>query len=229
MPAQLLADGLTRLCIVPIPPAYGKVLGAILLAWRKQDDSVKVQLWQQLPRQQAAWCQGDQMKLSEHFTLEEMTFSQTASREGIDNTPDKEALNYLHDLAAALEQVRTLLGNQSILISSGYRCPELNAAVGGSTTSAHMVGMAADLTSPPLTPLEICRMIEASPLTFDQLIYEFGSGPFRHRAPAAPAGPDLLWQRVHRRPASMTLRPWFRALRLCPPGPSDGVLPVSLK
>ena len=39
MPAQLLADGLTRLCIVPIPPAYGKVLGAILLAWRKQDDS----------------------------------------------------------------------------------------------------------------------------------------------------------------------------------------------
>ena len=69
--------------------------------------------------------------------------------------------------------MRTLLGNQSILISSGYRCPELNAAVGSSRTSTHMVGMAADLTSPPLTALEICRMIEASPLIYDQLISKF--------------------------------------------------------
>ena len=113
------------------------------------------------------------MNLSPHFTLEEMIFSQTASREGIDNTPTPDALACLHDLAASLEELRTLFGDRAIIISSGYRCEALNAAVGGSTSSAHMLGMAADFVSPPPTPLELCRLIEASDIPFDHLIFEY--------------------------------------------------------
>jgi zinc D-Ala-D-Ala carboxypeptidase len=113
------------------------------------------------------------MNLSPHFTLEEMTFSQTASRYGIDNTPTPDALACLHDLAAALEEVRALFGNRAVIISSGYRCEALNEAVGGSSTSAHMLGMAADIVSPPPSPLDLCRLIEGSDIAFDQLIFEF--------------------------------------------------------
>jgi zinc D-Ala-D-Ala carboxypeptidase len=112
------------------------------------------------------------MNLSPHFTLEELTFSQTASRLGIDNTPTPGALANLHDLAGALEEVRSLFG-RAIIISSGYRSEALNRAVGGSANSAHRLGMAADFTSPPSSPLDLCRMIVASDLAFDQLIFEF--------------------------------------------------------
>jgi zinc D-Ala-D-Ala carboxypeptidase len=125
------------------------------------------------------------MMLSEHFSLEEMVFSQTASRLGIDNTPPPEAVAALYDLAACLEEVRVLLGTP-IIISSGYRSPELNRAVGGSTSSAHILGMAADFVSPPRTPLDICRLIEGSEIGFDQLIHEhdwvhFAIGPGQRR------------------------------------------------
>lgn len=125
------------------------------------------------------------MYLSPHFTLEEMLFSQTASRLGIDNTPPAEALDNLRLLAAGLEQVRTLLG-RPILISSGYRSPALNEAVGGSLSSAHILGLAVDFTSPPSQPLAVCKQIEASLIAFDQLIYEhewvhFAIGPQRRR------------------------------------------------
>jgi hypothetical protein len=111
------------------------------------------------------------MNLSPHFTLDEMIFSQTASRLGIDNTPDREALNHLHDLAAILEEVRVVVG-VPLIISSGYRCARLNVAVGGSANSAHIRGMAADFVAPPFKPLAICMMIEGSKIPFDQLIHE---------------------------------------------------------
>jgi zinc D-Ala-D-Ala carboxypeptidase len=111
------------------------------------------------------------MNLSPHFTLEEMTFSQTASRLDIDNTPDRDALAQLHDLAAVLEEVRKLLGTP-LIISSGYRCRELNGVVGGAPNSAHTRGQAADFVSPPLTPHDICLLIEKSKIDFDQLIHE---------------------------------------------------------
>ena len=111
------------------------------------------------------------MNLSPHFTLEEMTFSQTASRLDIDNTPDPEAIRNLRVLASTLEAVRVLLG-VPIIISSGYRCLRLNNVVGGSAKSAHIQGLAADFVAPPYTPLDVCQKIEASKIVFDQLIHE---------------------------------------------------------
>lgn len=70
------------------------------------------------------------MNLSEHFTLEEMTASETAARYGLDNTPDEKALANLTRLAAFLEDVRALLG-KPIHINSAFRSPLANEAVGG--------------------------------------------------------------------------------------------------
>ena len=85
------------------------------------------------------------MNLSEHFTLEEMTASQLAMRQHIKNTPTAAALKNLARLAVVLEQIRALVG-KPIHIDSGYRSPPLNRAVGGSSASAHMEGLAADIT-----------------------------------------------------------------------------------
>jgi len=115
------------------------------------------------------------VNLTDHFTLEEMTASQTAVERGIDNTPGPDERVNLIKLAAMLEQVRTLLG-QPVHVSSAYRSPELNVAVGGVPTSHHCHGAAADIEVPAFgTPLEVCRAIEASDIPFGQLIHEFGS------------------------------------------------------
>lgn len=115
------------------------------------------------------------MNISQHFTLEELTHSQTAARRGIDNRPPESVLVNLRDvLCPGLEQVRALLG-KPILISSGYRSPEVNRAVGGSRTSAHMTGLAADINCPGLTPAALAHIIKASDIEFDQLILEFDS------------------------------------------------------
>ncbi|MDP1621191.1 MAG: D-Ala-D-Ala carboxypeptidase family metallohydrolase [Bacteroidales bacterium] len=115
-------------------------------------------------------------KLSEHFTQDELTFSQTAARKGIDNTPSPEILQNLKRLALELEEVRSLLGGNGIRISSGYRCNELNTQIGGSKTSAHMTGLAADFTVPAFgSVLEVAQAIAASNIQFDQLIHEYGT------------------------------------------------------
>ncbi|MDF0732471.1 D-Ala-D-Ala carboxypeptidase family metallohydrolase [Pseudomonas entomophila] len=112
------------------------------------------------------------MHLTPHFTLEEMTASQLAARDGLDNHPDATAQANLVLVCQALEQVRSLVG-APILVSSGYRCPEVNRRVGGSPDSAHQRGLAADFSAVGLTPRELARRIDASPLMFDQLILEF--------------------------------------------------------
>jgi zinc D-Ala-D-Ala carboxypeptidase len=114
--------------------------------------------------------------LSPHFSYDELVLSQTACREGLDNTPDEAAHDNLVLLCEVLEKVRTLLNSLPILISSGYRSPEVNAACGGSDSSAHMQGLAADFTCPGYgTPYEICMKL--SPyiveLQIDQLIHEY--------------------------------------------------------
>jgi zinc D-Ala-D-Ala carboxypeptidase len=114
------------------------------------------------------------MRLSENFSLEELTASETAARKGIDNTPSEEVINNLKRLAAALQEVRALLNHRAILVSSGYRSPELNQAVGGSATSDHCKGLAADFICPSYgTPNDIVRAIAASGLSFKQVIREF--------------------------------------------------------
>jgi hypothetical protein len=116
--------------------------------------------------------------LSAHFSLEELTASQTAARQCIDNTPNPAVVANLKVAAAGMEQVRVILGNRVITVSSGYRSPRLNAAVGGAKKSAHMLGYAIDFNCFSFgAPLAVCRAIVASDLLFDQIIEE---GPWTH-------------------------------------------------
>jgi hypothetical protein len=111
--------------------------------------------------------------LSDHFSLDEFTASQEATRHGINNKPSDKVVENLRMLAALLEQVRELLGGHSIRISSGYRSLALNRHIKSSDSSAHVRGWAADFTCPSFgTPLAVAKKIAESNLKFDQLIYE---------------------------------------------------------
>jgi hypothetical protein len=112
------------------------------------------------------------MQLTAHFTLEELTFSSTAQRLAIDNTPSLETVARLTMLAMGLEKVRALLG-APMHIDSGYRCPALNKAVGGVAASAHVDGYAADFICPEYgASLQVARAIAGSDIAFDQCIQE---------------------------------------------------------
>lgn len=112
------------------------------------------------------------MQLSEHFTLEEFLRSDRAKVRGIDNTPTPEIVENLKGLAERMERVRVILGHP-ITILSGYRCSELNAAVGGSKKSAHMDGYACDFVCPMFGSAElVARRLDSAGLVFDQLIFE---------------------------------------------------------
>lgn len=120
------------------------------------------------------------MQLSQHFTLEELLRSATADSRGIDNTPGPAHRANLERLALTLEEVRTLLG-RPMLVSSGYRSPALNNAVGGSSVSDHSEGLAADFTAPQFGAVfDVCRAIEVSGIAFDQLIFEQGATEWVH-------------------------------------------------
>lgn len=113
------------------------------------------------------------MQLSKNFKLNEFTTSQTATRKGIDNTAPAPIVERLRMVANTLEQIRTLLGNHSIRISSGYRCIALNRAIGSGDSSAHTLGYAVDFTCPGFgTPKEVAKKIAESDIKYDQLIYE---------------------------------------------------------
>ena len=129
-------------------------------------------------------------KLSEHFTLEELTFSSTAQRKQIDNEPPAEVLENMKRLAAGLEEVRAALGNKPMRINSGYRSPKLNRAVGGARLSAHMAGYAADFVCPDFgSPLKIVKALAATGIQFDKLIQE---GTWVHISFAPEARRQLL-------------------------------------
>ena len=126
------------------------------------------------------------MKLTEHFTLEEMTVSEYAARNGLKNTPSETAVQNLKILCTnVLEPLRITL-QKPVIITSGYRSKKLNEAIGGSSISQHMKGQAADLIVPDMTVEEVFDLI-AKQLPFDQLIEEFGkwvhvsyAGKLRH-------------------------------------------------
>jgi putative chitinase len=107
------------------------------------------------------------MKLSPNFTLQELTRTST----GLPNEPKPEHLPRLIALAATLEKVRALF-NRPIVVSSGYRSDAVNAKVGGSKTSAHSLGYAADFTVNGLSVREVCEKLVQSNIKFDQLIDE---------------------------------------------------------
>jgi len=124
------------------------------------------------------------MQLSANFSLEELTRSEVAARKGLDNTPDAETVENLRELAAALEQIRALLGHP-IHINSGYRSAKVNAAVGSKETSAHRQGYAADFVCPGYgSPREVCHAIMDSTIAYDQCLLEFDAWCHFSVAPA---------------------------------------------
>lgn len=115
------------------------------------------------------------MKLSQHFTLLELTKSQQALRLGIENRPgDPETANLERLAARVLEPVRAHFG-KAFSPSSGFRCSRLNAAIGSKPTSQHIRGEAADFEVPGVANLELARWIRDN-LVYDQLILEFYDG-----------------------------------------------------
>ena len=113
------------------------------------------------------------MNLTPHFTLEELTASETAERNGWDNSPNDAELANLTRLADFLEQVKVVLDGKPIMISSGLRTKKVNDAVGSKDSSQHRTGCACDFRVPGMTPDEVVRKIMASGIAFDQVIREF--------------------------------------------------------
>lgn len=111
------------------------------------------------------------MQLSEHFSLIEFTNSSKAISMGVENKPTPEHMVNLRNLAQQMEAVRALF-DRPIEITSGYRNPEVNAAVGGVPDSDHALGHAADFHVDGLADLAVAKKIRSSKLRFDQLIFE---------------------------------------------------------
>lgn len=114
-------------------------------------------------------------KLSANFTLAELTVSQSAARAGIKNVPGPaETANLKRLCETVLQPLRNSLG-KPIVITSGYRGPAVNRLIGGSSTSAHMHGLAADIHVPGMSSDALMRHIHKLKLPVDQVIDEFGS------------------------------------------------------
>jgi hypothetical protein len=112
------------------------------------------------------------MKLSKNFTLGELIKSQTAIRHSIDNTPSLTAIDNLQVLVDnVLQPIREHFG-RPVTISSGYRSPDINRIIGGSDTSHHSRGMAADFEIMGMDNKELAQWIQDN-LKFTQLILEF--------------------------------------------------------
>lgn len=115
-------------------------------------------------------------QLSPHFNLVEFVRSETAARLGLSNMPPASYLSRLKIVATGLEKIRTLFAGSAIHVSSGYRSPELNAHVpGSSNTSAHTLAWAADIEIAGQAPLDVSRAVSLSGIGFDQVIYEYGA------------------------------------------------------
>lgn len=113
-----------------------------------------------------------------YFTIEELTRSTTATARGINNTPTPEIKANLERLVdKVLDGLREIYG-KPITVNSGYRCPELNKAVGGSKTSDHMNGFSVDITASSKKENAILFQIIKDNFDFDQLIWEKGNSEY---------------------------------------------------
>src|SRR3990167_805844 len=114
-------------------------------------------------------------QLTPNFNLSELTVSQTAARNGLNNTPGPSQTANLKLLCVlALQPLRDKLKNP-VIVTSGYRSPSVNAAIGGARNSAHMSGLAADIYIPGMSSAELMKRIHTMGLPVDQVIDEFGS------------------------------------------------------
>ena len=112
------------------------------------------------------------MKLTDHFTLEELT---ATSHRQFDNTPNAGEIANLARLAKFLELVKSTLGGKPIIVNSAFRSKQVNDSVGSKDTSQHRLGCAADIRVPGMTPDEVVRAIMSVGLYYDQIIREFDS------------------------------------------------------
>lgn len=125
------------------------------------------------------------MQLTKNFSLAEMIKSETALRQGLENTPGEVEIENLTRLCEhVLQPLRDLYG-RGIKVNSGFRHPDVNAAVGGSRTSDHCKGMAADIEIPGVANYDLAKYI-ADYFYFTQVILEFYT----------PGIPDSGWVHV---------------------------------
>jgi zinc D-Ala-D-Ala carboxypeptidase len=115
------------------------------------------------------------MQISKHFTLGELTLSQTAVRHGLDNHPNEKALDNLRALCEYVLEPLTEAVEAPVHINNDYRAPMVNKAVGGVETSQHCYGQAADITIPGMSISEVIALVRSLKLPVDQCIDEFNS------------------------------------------------------
>ena len=116
-------------------------------------------------------------KLSEHFVLSEFIESETAKKKKIDNTPNSEIISHIQELVDKIVEPLRKAWGSGIKINSGYRCPALNKAIGGSSTSAHTTGWAADMkpVNGKISEFKsfVMKWLKTNKIQFDQYINEF--------------------------------------------------------
>ena len=132
------------------------------------------------------------MKLTNNFSLVEMIKSETALRHGLDNTPGETEIANLKILAEKVLQPVRDYYNKGVKVNSGYRHPEVNAKVGGSKTSDHCKGQAADIEIPGVANADLAKYI-VNNLEFTQCILEFYT----------QGVPDSGWVHVSYDPANL--------------------------
>jgi len=138
------------------------------------------------------------MNLSPNFTLEELTRSEAAARNGWDNTPNEAEIENLKRLAALLQDVKAAVGGKPVIINSGFRSKQVNDAVGSNDRSQHRLGCAADLRVPGMTPRQVVEACIEAKVPFDQIILEFDSWTHisvPNTPDAAPRGSKLIIDR----------------------------------
>ena len=143
------------------------------------------------------------MNLTANFTLEELTHSDTAARNGWDNTPNEAEIENLKRLAMLLQQVKTAVGGKAVMINSGFRNKQVNDSVGSKDTSQHRLGCAADLRIPGMTPRQVVEACITANIPFDQIILEFDSWTHisvPNTPDAKPRGQKLIIDKTGTRP-----------------------------
>ena len=143
------------------------------------------------------------MNISTHFTLEELTRSDAAARNGWDNTPNEQETENLKRLAVLLESVKSAVGMKPVMINSGFRSKKVNDAVGSKDTSQHRLACAADIRGPGMTPRQVVEACIANGVPFDQIILEFDSWTHisvANTPDAKPRGQKLIIDKNGTRP-----------------------------
>lgn len=144
-------------------------------------------------------------QLTANFSLEELTRSEAADRNGWNNTPNEKETANLKRLAILLQQVKTAVGGEPVMINSGFRAKKVNDSVGSKDTSQHRLGCAADIRVPGMKPREVVEACIKAEVPFDQIILEFDSWTHisvPNTAGAAPRGSNLIIDRQGTRPFS---------------------------